>query len=82
MAARYIFTDQIPDFFYKESDFPAVNLSEILKKNRSEEMFQFIDVYAGVDGGGGYILIRYLFFVDNLAFKYLFINTNEVFHSL
>lgn len=83
MAARYIFTDQIPDFFYKESDFPAVNLSEILKKNRSEEMFQFIDVYAGGDGGGGYIQLSSLFFVRrNLAFKYLFINANEDFHFL
>lgn len=60
VAARYIFTDQIPDFFYKESDFPAVNLSEILKKNRSEEMFQFIDVYAGGDSGGGYFQLSFL----------------------
>ncbi len=44
------FVDQTPEFFYKESDFPTINLSEILKKSKSEEMFQFIDVYAG----GGY----------------------------
>lgn len=70
MAARYIFTEQIPDFFYKESDFPAVNLSEILKKNRSEEMFQFIDVCAGGEGGGGYIQLSFLLFsfVEILAF--------------
>lgn len=42
----------MPDFFYNESEFPAINLSDILKKSKSEEMFQFIDVYAG----GGYFL--------------------------
>lgn len=47
------FIDQTPEFFYKESDFPSINLSEILKKSKSEEMFQFIDVYAG----GGYFLM-------------------------
>lgn len=47
------FVDQTPEFFYKESDFPTINLSEILKKSKSEEMFQFIDVYAG----GGYCLM-------------------------
>lgn len=47
----YIVLDQIPDFLYKDTDFAAaVNISEILKKSKSEEMFQFIDVYAG----GGY----------------------------
>lgn len=50
--------DQTTEFFYKESDFPTINLSEILKKSKSEEMFQFIDVYAG----GGYCLM-FLFVV-------------------
>lgn len=45
--------DQVPEFFYNESEFPTINLSEIFaKKSKSEEIFQFIDVYAG----GGYIL--------------------------
>lgn len=55
----YIVIDQTPEFFYKESDFPTINLSEILKKSKSEEMFQFIDVYAG----GGYCLM--FFFCEN-----------------
>lgn len=45
-------SEHVPDFFYKDADFNNVNLTEILKKSKSEEMFQFIDVYAG----GGYTL--------------------------
>lgn len=52
--------DQTTEFFYKESDFPTINLSEILKKSKSEEMFQFIDVY-----GGGYCLMFFVVVVNN-----------------
>lgn len=47
----------MPEFFYRESDFPAISLSEILqKKNKSDDhMFQFIDVDCGAGGGDGYI---------------------------
>lgn len=49
--------DAMPEFFYRECDFPAINLSEILKKSKSEEMFQFLDVCAG----GGYYNNQYIY---------------------
>lgn len=64
-------TDHVPDFFYKDTDFSNVNLTEILKKSKSEEMFQFIDVYAG----GGYTQLYYfLYFIVFPLLLFYFIN--------